>query len=497
MSMEFVRNFPLFSIILALFSGVACTLLSGKAARNLILGVVTLIGAMSTAVMVYVIDLGTYYIYLMGHFPAPWGNEIRVGRVEAILAVVFSVVMILSLLGGMKHIFEDVEDEKVNLYFLMISLLFASMLALIYTNDLFTGYVFVEINTIAACAIVMLRDSKETLVATARYLALSLLGSGMFLLGICILYDITGHLLMENISEAIMSLVVTGKYAFPLEMVIALFCVGLATKSALFPFHTWLPGAHGTATSASSAILSGLVLKGYIILLIKIIYRVIGFEVFKASKAIHVLFFLGACAMVAGSALALTEKNMKRMIAYSSVAQVGYIYLAIGTGTIYGMVAAVYQIIAHALTKPMLFDAAGGLMEVSSGRRSFDALKGSGRRNLLAGIAFVTGALSMIGIPLFAGFMTKYYLATAGLLSGWKMIPTLAVLAVSTVLNAMYYIPAVMVIFSGPDSIRFVPEKKNVAFIFAMIAFIVLNIVLGCFSGPMMNVIRSSLLIFS
>ena len=138
------------------------------------------------------------------------------------------------------------------------------MLALIYTNDLFTGYVFVEINTIAACAIVMLRDSKETLVATARYLALSLLGSGMFLLGICILYDITGHLLMENISEAIMSLVVTGKYAFPLEMVIALFCVGLATKSALFPFHTWLPGAHGTATSASSAILSGLVLKGYI-----------------------------------------------------------------------------------------------------------------------------------------------------------------------------------------------------------------------------------------
>ena len=95
MSMEFVRNFPLFSIILALFSGVACTLLSGKVARNLILGVVTLIGAMSAAVLVDVIDLGTYYIYLMGHFPAPWGNEIRVGRVEAVLAVVFSVVMIL------------------------------------------------------------------------------------------------------------------------------------------------------------------------------------------------------------------------------------------------------------------------------------------------------------------------------------------------------------------------------------------------------------------
>jgi len=437
-------------------------------------------------------------VYWMGHFPAPFGNEIRIGVLEALMASAFCVVILLSLLGGMKHIFHDVEETKVNHYFLMINLLFSSMLALIYTNDLFTAYVFVEINTLASCAIVMLRKARETLVATTRYLIMSLLGSGLFLIGICILYDITGHLLMSNIKDSVAVLASSGQYVFPLEIIICLFAIGMAIKSALYPFHSWLPDAHGTSTSASSAILSGLVLKGYIILLIKIFYRVIGLDVLYQSKAVNVLFVMGLLAMIMGSWNSMKEKDIKRMIAYSSVAQIGYIYMGIGIGSEIGMIAACYHILAHAVTKTMLFISAGGFMDVSGGSKKFRDLKGAARRNMLAGIAFAVGSLSMIGIPFFAGFTSKMYFASAGIGMPSKVIPTLVVLSISTILNALYYVPAIMVVFSKDGDttggkITWISDKKDWGFNIAMPLFIALNFVLGICSEPFFSMIEQGL----
>ena len=492
--MILVQNFPFISIILSMVTGVLCAVLKPKAARNLCLGTITAIGVMSAAVLQFTLRTGEYYVYWMGHFPAPFGNEIRIGVFEALMALMFSLVMMLSLFGGMKHIFHDVEETKINSYFLMINLLFSSMLALIYTNDLFTAYVFVEINTIASCAIVMLRRAKETLVATTRYLIMSLLGSGLFLIGICILYDITGHLLMSNIKESIAVLAATGEYRLPLEMIVCLFAIGMAIKSALYPFHSWLPDAHGSSTSSSSAILSGLVLKAYIILLIKIFYRVIGLDVLYGTKAVNVLFVMGLIAMVMGSFNSLKENDLKRMIAYSSVAQIGYIYMGIGLGSVFGMVAACFHILAHAVTKPMLFCAAGGFMEVSGGSKKFTDIRGAGWRNMLAGIAFVVGSLSMIGIPFTAGFVSKMNLAAAALEMPGKMIPALIVLSISTVLNALYYIPAIMVLSSrSGDKCKFVPDRKDLPFIISMVVFIALNFVLGIGSRPFIQMITDGL----
>ena len=140
----------------------------------------------------------TYFVYAMGKFPSPWGNELRAGPLEAGLALVFCIVMACSLLGGLKDIFEDILPGKQNLYFVMMDMLLASLLSMLYTNDIFTGYVFIEINTIAACAIVMAKDNNQTLVATMRYLVMSLLGSGLFLISLALLYSITGHLLMPH-----------------------------------------------------------------------------------------------------------------------------------------------------------------------------------------------------------------------------------------------------------------------------------------------------------
>ncbi len=498
--MALVQNFPFLSIILSLSGGVVCSVLKGKNARNYCLFVLGVILIFSLSTLGYVLRTGEAYNYMMGHFPAPWGNEIRVGVLECLMASVFSAVMMLSLLGGMHHIFEDCEKTKVNFYFTMVCLLTSSLLALVYTNDLFTGYVFVEINTIASCALVMVRyRSGKALVATTRYLIMSLLGSGLFLIGITILYDLTGHLLMQNIAQSVAMLFATGTYAFPLAVIICLFSMGLAIKSACFPFHTWLPDAHGNATVSSSAILSGLVLKGYIFLLIKIFYRVIGMEFIFQDKATNVLFVFGILAMILGSLKAMREQDLKRMLAYSSVAQIGYVYLGIGLGTTAGLTAACLQIIVHAITKPMLFITAGGFMDVSGGSKQFRDLQGAGYRDRLGGLAFVVGALSMIGIPFFAGFVSKVLLTTASIeYASLKTIIALATLAISTLLNACYYIPAMLTLFTHPKEDRFgsKPIKLHRSYIVALVVLIVFNFAVGIFSQPLTEAIQSGIAMF-
>ena len=243
--MAFVQNLPFISIILSLFTGPLSSVLGGKKAKYLNAAMIIVVGLMSFAVLGYVIGTGESYTYMMGHFPAPWGNEIRIGVLEALMASAFSVLMLLCVVGGVKEREAELEASKQNLYYIMVNLLFCSILALIYTNDMFTAYVFVEINTISACGLIMIRQNGHTLEAAMRYMIMSLLGSGLLLLGLCFLYDMTGHLLMSNIHEQVLSMAATGSYHLPLMVAVTILTVGLAIKSALFPFHTWLPDAYG------------------------------------------------------------------------------------------------------------------------------------------------------------------------------------------------------------------------------------------------------------
>ena len=495
--MTLVQNFPFAAIMMCLAGGVTCAVLRPKAAAALGTLLNAAIAVMMAAVLLYTLAAGGSYRYMMGHFPAPWGNEIRIGPLEALMALMFSGVMTVILMGGMKHIREDVEPEKTRLYFAVICLMTASLLALTFTNDLFTAYVFVEINTLTSVALVMLRyRSGMALSAAIRYMIMSLLGSGLFLIGVVILYNITGHLLMEPIGTGIRALAASGEYAFPLTVTLGFFSVGLALKSALWPFSSWLPDAHASATTASSGILSGLVLKGYIVLLIKIFYRVTGMELVIGEGVMTVLFGLGTGAILAGSLYAMREKDIKRMLAYSSVAQVGYIFAGIGLGTETGMICACLQILVHAVTKPMLFTAAGHLAEGAGGSHRFERLRGMGRRYPLCGIAFAAGALSMIGIPLFAGFGTKYWLCRAAIgAGGWKGIVTLAAVVVSTVLNALYYIPALQVLFDRePDAeTGRKPVRTGAMAAAAFAVFLVLQFGLGIFFSRVADIISLGL----
>ena len=405
--MEMIRNFPCLSILLSMFSAIISSAVKGRGARRINTFVVSVVGILSACTLYYTYTTGQSYVYVMGHFPAPFGNEIRFGSLEAGMALFFCVIMLLSLNGGRRKIQMEVDPEKENLYFIMVDLLLSSLLALVYTNDLFTAYVFVEINTIAACGLIMIMESGRAIEAATRYMIMSLLGSGLFLIGLCMLYDMTGHLLMSNVQVSIQAIAADGTYVIPLLVMIALLVVGLAIKSALFPFHAWLPDAYGYSTVSSAAMLSSLVSKGYIFLLIKIIYRVIGFDIFVQSRIINVLFVFGLAGMIMGSTSAIRENDIRRMISYSSVAQIGYIYMGFGLGTSAGMAASVFHILAHAATKSLLFVSGVGLTDVSGDHKEFIELTGSAYRNVCAGLAFTVGSLSKVGIPLFYGFISK------------------------------------------------------------------------------------------
>ena len=272
--------------------------------------------------------------------------------------------------------------------------------------------------------------------------------------------------------------------------------MGLAIKSGLFPFHAWLPDAYGYSTVSSAAMLSSLVSKGYIFLLIKLIYRVIGFEVFFGSRIINVLFVFGLAGMIMGSVSAIRENDIRRMISYSSVAQIGYIYMGFGLGTGAGMVASVFHILSHGATKSLLFVAAVGLTDASGGHKEFDELTGAAYRNRLAGAAFLVGALSMVGIPLFSGFISKLLFAQAAVQSQGKALAALVVLAVSTVLNAIYFMKTVIRIYTPTDKKYEVTAfGYKVSYAITLGCFILLNLLLGLFSQPITNWITQGLTI--
>lgn len=500
MAGTFAYNIPFFSIFLAMLAAIATPLLAhgprtARAPERLTLSAVALVGAMSAYLLLDRVRAGTSFTFMMGHFPAPWGNELRAGPLEALLALSFCIVLFLSLLGNSASTREDVPEGRRGLYCVMINLVLSSLLALIYTNDIFTAYVFIEINTIAACAIVVAKDSGETVRAALRYLVMSLVGSGLVLISICLLYDLTGHLLMPDLHAAIAELAAAGRHTRSLTVSLTLMTTGLAIKSALYPFGSWLPDAHGSATNASSAILSGLVLKGHIFLILKVFCRVFGTDTVRLLRGDTALLVFGLLGMVMGSVHALRQTNAKRMIAWSSVAQVGYIFLGIGLNTAAGFAAACLHVLVHAAVKPMLFTAAGGLIDVSGHDKELHALKGAFYRNRWAGVGLVAGACSMIGIPAFAGFASKLSLASASLSAATSAaVPGLTALALSSLLNALYYVPAAIVILTprdAPGPVR--AERLPWSYRGAMAAFLALNFFLGLFYAPVMRVIERGL----
>lgn len=434
--------------------------------------------------------IGPYELEI-GHYAAPFGIVFHIGEIESLMGAMFNFVMLMVAWYAYHSIENEIKASRVSFYYTLLSLLLSSMLGIVYTYDLFNAFVFLEVSTLVACGVIVIKDKAENIQATLKYLILSALGSGLVLMGIAMVYSMTGFLTLSHIRQAMISNAVMSTSPNTVLVSIILFTVGLGLKGAMFPLHIWLPDAHASAPSPSSAILSALVIKAPIILLIKVYYLVYGYAILSSTVVLQLLLIFGSLGMLIGSLLARSQTDLKRMIAYSSVAQMGYIFFSLGLGNALGLVMAIYHIVAHAVTKSTLFLATGSFIEQTDSHEISD-FKGIGKEMPVTLGIFTLSALSMIGIPILPGFISKWNMSMAAIDNG--QIYLLFVLLASSLLNAAYYFPIIINGYFGEENLAgkiYKSKMKPLSTLLPLFALTGMMLFVGFFSGLLIDWIEN------
>lgn len=447
--MSIIVNLPIINILVLFLAGLIVILARNKKITRWITSLTLLYTTMSSIITLKYI-LGSNPIkYSVGHFSTPWGIEIYVGNIEAIFTIIFSLIGMLISVYSFYSITDEIKEKKYNLYFGVILILIAALIGIVYSFDLFNAFVFIEISSIASITIILVKDKKENLKASLKYLVLSSLGSGLFLMSIAFIYSISGHLNMRLIHQTIATQGV--EYSNLTAIAMGLLIVGIGVKAALFPLHVWLPDAHSSAPTPSSAMLSGLVLKAYALLIIKILIIVFGENLLLENRLLlNGLAILAVMGMIIGSVLAIMQKNIKKVIAYSTVAQMGYVFLGISLGTLPGLRVAIYHMINHSIIKSMIFLTVGS-MAVKIGSKDIKEFRGIGKEMPYTLGLFTLGAMSMVGIPPLPGFISKFKFAMAIIDKGNYLL--IVVILISSLLNGLYYFPIIINGFFGEDNL--------------------------------------------
>jgi len=444
-------------------------------------GIASVALAISAASAWNVAAVGPFSYYPGGHTSATIGIEISVDWITVLMHLTISLIGVIILVYSHTDLSREIGDSSQTWYYTLFLLLMAALSGLAMASDLFNIYVFTEISTLAACALVAIKPKRLCVEAALKYLILSTLGSGMVLLGIGLIYMVTGHLNIGAIAE-----VLPGAYQLhPWNILVALslFIIGFGIKSALFPLHVWLPDAHSSAPTPSSAILSGLVVKINIIIIARIIFQMYGVPIFSSIPIPEVILLLSTFGIFAGSLMAIAQTDIKRMLAYSTVAQVCYIFLGIALVTKTGVIGGLLHVFNHAVMKTLLFLAAGAII-YKTGIRKIDELSGIGFRMPLTMAVFSVGALSMVGIPGFSGFISKLFLAFGSLDAGKPFY--VAVILLSSLLNAIYYLPIVVRAFFGHGDRKFSWDGLPILMVVPMVVLAAINVYFGILPGGLL-----------
>jgi multicomponent Na+:H+ antiporter subunit D len=387
---------------------------------------------LSIGILKSVMSGGTIQYWLGGWDP-PWGIEYRVDHFNAIMLVLVSGLGLLAAVYSKKPVERELPGKSA-LFWSLFILLITGLLGICITGDLFNLFVLLEVASLSGYALVAIGKDKATF-ASFRYLIMGTIGASFYLLGVGYLYISTGSLNMEDLRMLLPSLYASRA----VQAAFVFIFIGFAIKIALFPLHSWQPDAYTYAPSAVSVLISTAVAKTFIYALIRIIFSVFTLDFIKGFLPVfEIISWIAAVAMVTGSIYAIVQNNLKRMLAYSSVANVGYIVLAIGLApsTSLGLTPAIMHIINHAVIKGCMFMAACGFIyKLELGDiRDFVGL---GRKMPYTCLMLILAALAMIGMPPGAGFISKWYLILAALDAGKYIF--VAVIFFSTLLMIVYF----------------------------------------------------------
>ncbi len=360
--------------------------------------------------------IGDTGLYHMGGWPTPIGIDLRLDALANLLLLAVSLVGFAVALYSVDYMRRfSARGHFYSLFLLMVT----GMNGVILAGDLFNLYVFLEVAAVASYSLVAFGCAHEELEASFRYVVLGSLSSALILIAIALVYGITGTLNMAHMAGRIAE---TGMDA-PLLLAFGLFICGFSFKTALVPFHAWLPDAHPAAPAPVSAMLSGVLIKAIgIYVLARLVFNVFG----VGESELGLLRWLGVLSMVVGGLLAAGQKDIKRLFAYSSISQVGFMVLGLGLGTPLGLVGALYHLVNHSMFKSLLFLNAGAV-EYATGTRNLKELGGLNRSLPVTGATSLIGSMSIAGIPPFNGFWSKLIIILACVESGYYGFAAVAV----------------------------------------------------------------------
>ena len=376
--------------------------------------------------------------YYMGGWAPPWGIEFRVDALSALMLLLVTVITLLIGIYSKQSILKEIPSKEVPFYSVYL-LLVAGLTGQVATADMFNLYVFLEITSLTSYALVSLGGG-AAVVSAFRYVILGTIGAAFYLLAVGYFYSMTGSLNMADLSRILPDL-----YESNAVLVgFAFFVIGMSIKMALFPMHTWLPGAYSNAPSAVSALIAATTTKVAAYVLVRVMFFV--FEPRFSIEMIPVttlLGWMGAVAMILGSVMAIAQSDFKRMLAYSSVAQIGYIVLGIGLANTAGFTGGILHLVNHAFMKGGLFLVAGAIV-YRTGLREIREFRSLSLKMPVTAATFTVCAFAMIGIPPTGGFFSKFYLILGAIDAGnWVFVGVIvlsSVLALAYLANVLRYI---------------------------------------------------------
>ena len=437
-------HLPVLQVVLPLLAAPLCLILRRPGlAWAVATGVTWVSLAIALALLDRVLETGTIH-YLLGDWAAPWGIEYRIDTVSAFILVLVTTIGSVVMPYARVSIAAEIPEPRIYLFYCLYLLNLAGLLGIAITGDVFNLFVFLEISSLSSYVLISLGKDRRALTAAYRYLVMGTIGATFYIIGVGMMYMMTGTLNMADLATIIPAVADTRT----IMVALAFLTVGISLKLALFPLHMWLPNAYTYAPSAVTVFLAATGTKVAVYALIRILFTVFGgVDVFAIGGVQEVLIVLASTAMLGGSAVAIYQTDIKRMLAYSSVAQIGYIVLGISLASVIGLTGGIVHLFNHALMKAALFMAMGCIF-IRIGSTSITDMEGIAKRMPLTMAAFVAGGLSLIGVPLTVGFVSKWYLIQAVLEKGWW--PLVVVILVSSLFAVIYVWRVIEVAYFRP-----------------------------------------------
>jgi proton-translocating NADH-quinone oxidoreductase chain N len=417
-------------------------------------------------------------IVSIGGLQPPFCINLVAGPVGVLFSAIIALVGLLVSIYALDYIREGATEKYHMLYLLLLT----GATGVVLAGDIFNLFVFFEILCISSYALVAYLRDKAGIESAVKYLIQGAVGSSLLLIGIGLLYGQFGTLNMADIAEKI-------ALASPIYLFVpmVLLITGLGVEAAIFPLNAWLPDAHSSAPSSISAVLSGIAIEIGLYAVVRVI-----FTIFGAQSFLLFLAFLGILTLLVGEMCAFSQNNIKRMLAYSSIGQIGLILFALAIATSYGVTGGLFQLVSHTLSKALLFLAAG-YMIYQTGSLQISALEGMGKKMPLTCLAFTIGAFSLVGLPPFIGFPSKFLIVRAALATKETYFIVLLGLALlGTVIEGAYFFRVVQVLYFKGGKSHSESKDASIAALIPMFIFVILIVVVGVYPKLITDVLNSA-----